>query len=87
MDFRKKFRKGEYGASLRFTGERLYRDNFPKDNAEVPLVLVKAVGMTAEQKSDDVVDVAPLSQIKVLSYKDKGGWTLESKYNIGKKKT
>ena len=36
---------------------------------------------------DQVVDSAPLSQIKVLSYKDKGEWTLESKYNIGKKKT
>jgi len=33
-----------------------------------------------------VEDAAPLSQIKVLSYKDKGEWTLESKYNIGKKK-
>jgi len=33
-----------------------------------------------------VQDSAPLSQIKVLSYKDKGDWTLESKYNIGKKK-
>lgn len=30
--------------------------------------------------------VAPLSQIKVLSHKEKDGWTLESKYNIGKKK-
>ena len=34
-----------------------------------------------------VEDCAPLSQIKVLSYRDKGEWTLESKYNIGKKKT
>jgi len=33
-----------------------------------------------------IEDAAPLSQIKVLSYKDKGDWTLESKYNIGKKK-
>ena len=31
-------------------------------------------------------EIAPLNQIKVLSYKDKGDWTLESKYNIGKKK-
>ena len=36
---------------------------------------------------DQVVDSAPLSKIKVLSYKDKGEWTLESKYNIGKKRT
>jgi hypothetical protein len=29
---------------------------------------------------------APLSQIKVLSFKEKDEWTLQSKYNIGKKK-
>tara|TARA_X000000368_G_scaffold157452_1_gene124062 strand:+ start:792 stop:1208 length:417 start_codon:yes stop_codon:yes gene_type:complete len=34
----------------------------------------------------EITDIAPLNQIKVLSYKDKGDWTLESKYNIGKKK-
>tara|TARA_R100000030_G_scaffold66776_1_gene50843 strand:+ start:17 stop:448 length:432 start_codon:yes stop_codon:yes gene_type:complete len=35
---------------------------------------------------DSVLDVAPLNQIKILSYKDKNDWILESKYNIGKKK-
>ena len=30
--------------------------------------------------------VAPLSQIKILSHKEKSAWTLEPKYNIGKKK-
>ena len=30
--------------------------------------------------------VAPLSQIKVLSFREKEEWTLETKYNIGKKK-
>ncbi len=34
-----------------------------------------------------VEDIAPLNQIKVLSFKDKDEWTLESKYNIGRKKT
>ena len=29
---------------------------------------------------------APLSQIKVLSFREKNEWTLETKYNIGKKK-
>jgi hypothetical protein len=29
---------------------------------------------------------APLSQIKVLAYKEKNEWTLETKYNIGKKR-
>ncbi len=32
------------------------------------------------------VEAAPLSQIKVISFKDKGDWKLETKYNIGKKK-
>ena len=36
--------------------------------------------------TDEVLDIAPLNQIKVISYKDKGNWTLETKYNIGKKK-
>ena len=31
-------------------------------------------------------DLAPLSQIKVLSFKEKADWILETKYNIGKKK-
>ena len=43
-------------------------------------------GLIAITKPDTVTDVAPLNQIKVLSYKDKGDWVLESKYNIGKKK-
>ena len=29
---------------------------------------------------------APLSQIKVLSYREKDDWILETKYNIGKKR-
>ena len=29
---------------------------------------------------------APLSQIKVLSFREKNEWTLETKYNIGSKK-
>tara|TARA_E500000305_G_scaffold22150_1_gene16796 strand:- start:224 stop:685 length:462 start_codon:yes stop_codon:yes gene_type:complete len=32
-----------------------------------------------------ITDKAPLSQIKVLPYKDKKEWILEPKYNIGKK--
>ena len=31
-------------------------------------------------------EVAPLSQIKILSYAEKNDWILETKYNIGKKK-
>ena len=29
--------------------------------------------------------IAPLSQIKIISFKEKNDWTLETKYNIGKK--
>ena len=29
---------------------------------------------------------APLSQIKIISFKEKEEWTLETKYNIGKKR-
>jgi len=31
-------------------------------------------------------DLAPLSQIKVIAFKDKDDWELQTKYNIGKKK-
>ena len=34
----------------------------------------------------EVSEVAPLSQIKVLSFQEKNDWILETKYNIGKKK-
>ena len=34
----------------------------------------------------EVTEVAPLSQIKVLSFDEKKDWILETKYNIGKKK-
>ena len=30
--------------------------------------------------------VAPLSQIKIISFKEKSEWILETKYNIGKKR-
>ena len=42
-------------------------------------------GIISVVKPDSVTDIAPLNQIKVLSYKDKGDWILEQKYNIGKK--
>ncbi|AIX27802.1 translation repressor [Synechococcus phage ACG-2014f] len=37
--------------------------------------------------SIDITDVAPLNQIKVLSYKEKEDWILEPKYNIGVKRS
>ena len=43
-------------------------------------------GLVGIVSADSIQDVAPLNQIKVLSYKDKGDWILETKYNIGSKK-
>ena len=48
--------------------------------------LISVWGLVTIVKPDAITDVAPLNQIKVLSYKDKVDWILESKYNIGKKK-
>ena len=42
-------------------------------------------GLITVVKEDSISDIAPLNQIKVLAYKDKGDWILEQKYNIGKK--
>jgi|TARA_B100001113_G_C20891437_1_gene527108 hypothetical protein len=42
-------------------------------------------GLVNIVKEESVVDIAPLNQIKVLAYRDKGDWILEQKYNIGKK--
>lgn len=33
-----------------------------------------------------IIDQAPLSQIKVIAFKDKDDWELQAKYNIGKKR-
>jgi len=43
-------------------------------------------GLITILKPDVVTDIAPLNQIKVIAYKEKGDWDLETKYNIGKKK-
>tara|TARA_B100000683_G_scaffold212406_1_gene207268 strand:- start:688 stop:1119 length:432 start_codon:yes stop_codon:yes gene_type:complete len=41
--------------------------------------LISVINTTIAEKK------APLSQIKVLSFKEKGEWDLQAKYNIGKK--
>jgi len=43
-------------------------------------------GLVTVVDGDKIKDIAPLNQIKVLAYKDKGDWILETKYNIGSKK-
>lgn len=44
-------------------------------------------GLIKISDADKVTELAPLNQIKVLAFKEKDDWTLESKYNIGRKKT
>ena len=43
-------------------------------------------GLITIVSDSEVADIAPLNQIKVLAFKEKQEWTLESKYNIGRKK-
>ena len=43
-------------------------------------------GLITVVNAEKIADLAPLNQIKVLSFKEKNDWTLESKYNIGRKK-
>jgi hypothetical protein len=43
-------------------------------------------GLISVANEESISDIAPLNQIKVISYKEKSEWTLETKYNIGKKK-
>ena len=43
-------------------------------------------GLVNRVDQDTPLDVAPLNQIKVLAYSEKGDWVLETKYNIGKKR-
>ena len=43
-------------------------------------------GLVSIVNANQFNNTTPLSQIKVLSYKEKDEWTLQSKYNIGKKR-
>jgi len=43
-------------------------------------------GLVELLEEEKIMDIAPLNQIKVIAYKEKGEWTLEQKYNIGSKK-
>ena len=43
-------------------------------------------GLISIVSADKIQDIAPLNQIKVLAFRDKQDWILETKYNIGSKK-
>ena len=42
-------------------------------------------GLISVVSEEAIMNIAPLNQIKVLPYKEKNEWTLEQKYNIGKR--
>lgn len=40
-------------------------------------------GLISVVSEESIANIAPLNQIKVLPYREKGEWALETKYNIG----
>ena len=61
-------------------------NDIQRRNSIVQLLLDWGLVTTNSISKDKIADLAPLNQIKVLSFKEKNEWTLESKYNIGRKK-
>ena len=58
----------------------------PDDFLKVRETLTRIGVASRKERKEKIADLAPLNQIKVLSFKEKNDWTLESKYNIGRKK-
>ena len=48
-------------------------------------VLLQDWNLLTIVKPDDATNKAPLSQIKIIAFKEKNEWNLQAKYNIGKK--
>ena len=61
-------------------------NDIQRRNRIVQLLVDWGLVNISTESQEKIKDLAPLNQIKVLSFKEKGEWTLESKYNIGRKK-
>ena len=61
-------------------------NDIQRRNRIVQLLVDWGLVNISTESQEKITDLAPLNQIKVLSFKEKGEWTLESKYNIGRKK-
>ena len=61
-------------------------NDIQRRNRIVQLLVDWGLVTISTDSQEKIKDLAPLNQIKVLSFKEKGEWTLESKYNIGRKK-
>ena len=64
----------------------LSTNDLQRRNRIVQLLLDWGLVSIIEESKEKIADLAPLNQIKVLSFKEKNEWRLESKYNIGRKK-
>ena len=64
----------------------LSTNDLQRRNRIVQLLLDLGLVSIVEESKEKISDLAPLNQIKVLSFKEKNEWRLESKYNIGRKK-
>lgn len=63
--------------------------NFSDEDKSRRNTIVKLLsdwGLVTVLDNSKIEEQAPLSQIKVISFKEKDDWILETKYNIGKKK-
>ena len=63
--------------------------NFSEEDQSRRNTIVKLLndwGLVKVLSEEKIVEQAPLSQIKVIAFKEKSEWILETKYNIGKKK-
>lgn len=63
--------------------------NFSEEDQSRRNTIVKLLndwGLVKVLDEEKIVEQAPLSQIKVIAFKEKSEWILETKYNIGKKK-
>jgi len=55
-------------------------------NRIVNLLVDWGLVLISDEGRESILDVSPLNQIKVISFREKGEWSLETKYNIGKKR-
>lgn len=63
--------------------------NFSSEDEQRRNTIVKLLndwGLVTVVNEAKITQQAPLSQIKVIAFKEKSEWVLETKYNIGKKR-
>ena len=73
------------GCRIEEKGDKVIVHSFPVDEKGEYEKLLADWGLIAILNKEIAEKKAPLSQIKVLSFKEKGEWDLQAKYNIGKK--